>query len=58
MLVVMTLFTALLFYLLTPGVLLQIPKNGTLKQRAAVHAVVFSLIYGFTHKLVWQFFYN
>jgi hypothetical protein len=58
MLVIMALFTMLLFYLLTPGVLLNIPKSGSLKQRALVHAVVFALIYSFTHKLVWKFFYN
>jgi hypothetical protein len=50
----MTLFIALLFFLLTPGVLITLPPRGSLLTVAGVHAVIFALIYHFTHKLVWN----
>ena len=54
----MSLFIAVLFFVLTPGVLLSIPKKGPLVKRAAVHAVIFALIYYFTHKPVLNFLYG
>jgi len=53
--VVMTLFTALLFVLLVPGVVLSLPPKGSLLTKAVVHGLVFALVYHFTHKAVWQF---
>ena len=50
----MFLFTALLFFLLTPGILLSLPPGGSKKVVAAVHAIVFALVWTFTHKLVWE----
>jgi len=35
--------TALLFFLLTPGVLLSLPPGGGLYTVAAVHSIVFAL---------------
>jgi len=52
--VYMTLFTALLFFVLTPGVVLTLPKGGDKMTVAAVHAVVFALVYHLTHKAVWK----
>jgi hypothetical protein len=49
-----TLYTALLFVVLTPGVLLTLPKGGSKLVVAATHALVFAVVYHFTHKLVWQ----
>jgi len=54
----MSLFTALLFFVLTPGILLSLPKRGSKIMVAATHAVVFALVYHFTHKIVWRFFYE
>ncbi len=54
----MTLFTMLLFVILTPGVLLRIPKNGKLLHQALVHGLVFAVVYHFTHKVVWAYFYR
>jgi len=54
----MTLYVGILFVLLTPGILLRIPKNGSKWTVAIVHAVVFSLIYYFSHKLVYNTFYK
>jgi len=51
----MTLFVAALFVLLTPGVVLSLPKNGPLLHKAVVHGLVFAVVYHLTHKTVWNF---
>ena len=50
----MFLYSALLFFLLTPGILLTLPPKGKKMTVAAVHAVVFGLVWGLTHKMVAQ----
>ena len=50
-----SLYAAILFFALVPGILLSLPKNGTKFQVAALHALVFALVFHFTHKLVWRF---
>ena len=50
----MTIFMALLFVVLSPGVLLSLPSNGSVLTKALVHGLVFALVYHFTHKAVWQ----
>lgn len=52
--VIMTLFTALLFVLLVPGVVLSLPPKGSLLTKAVVHGLVFALVYHFTHGMVWH----
>jgi hypothetical protein len=47
-----TLFLMLLFFLLTPGVVLSLPKGGTLQQKALVHAVVFGVVVHFLHQVM------
>jgi len=49
-----SLYAAVLFFLLTPAILLRLPKNGNKFTVAGVHALVFALIFHFTHKLVWR----
>ena len=51
---IVSLYAAVLFFILTPSILLRIPKSGNKWLVAAVHAVVFGLIFYFTHKLVWR----
>ena len=51
----MTVFTTILFVLLTPGVLLSLPPKGSLMAQAVVHGLIFALVYHFTHKAVWRF---
>jgi hypothetical protein len=46
------LFLAVLFFVLTPGVLVSLPPGGSKLMVAAVHALVFALVYHFTHKMV------
>ena len=51
---VVSIYTALLFFILTPGVLLRLPPKGSIYVVALVHALVFAIVYHFTHKLVWK----
>jgi hypothetical protein len=49
----MTAFTALLFVVLTPGILLTLPSKASGKiVIALVHGLIFALIYHLTHKAV------
>jgi hypothetical protein len=54
MCVLVSLYAAILFFILTPGILLSLPKGGSKFTVAAVHAVVFAVIFHFTYKLVWR----
>ncbi len=45
-------YLAVLFVVLTPGVVLSLPPGQSLIVQAATHAVVFALVWSFTHKLV------
>jgi len=48
----MSVFVAVLFFVLSPGVLLSLPKRGSLMMKAAVHAVVFAVVLYFTEDTV------
>jgi len=54
----MTLFTAALFFVLTPGILVKLPEGGSKYIVALTHALVFALVYLFTHKMVYVLFYG
>ena len=54
----MTIFTALLFVALTPGILVTLPPKGSKLAVAVTHGLLFALIYHFTHKAVWEFTRN
>jgi hypothetical protein len=54
----MSVYVAVLFFALVPGVLLSLPKGGSLYTKAAVHAVVFALVLHFTYKMVMSFLYE
>jgi hypothetical protein len=50
----MFLFVAVLFFILTPGILLSLPPGGSLVAKAAFHGLVFALVYHLTHKMAWK----
>jgi hypothetical protein len=52
--VYMGVFLALLFVLLTPGVLVSLPPGGSKLVVAATHGVVFALVYCLTYKAVYS----
>jgi hypothetical protein len=47
-------YAAILFFILTPGVLLTLPPNSTKLVVAMVHSLVFFLLFFFTYGLVYQ----
>ena len=54
----MSLFVAVLFFVLTPGVLLRLPPGGSKLMVAGVHALVFAVVFGLTHKLAMDLLYK
>jgi hypothetical protein len=54
----MFVYAFVLFFVLTPGVLLSLPPRGSKLIVAATHALVFALVWVFTHKMVWRFSSN
>lgn len=49
-----SLYAAVLFYALVPGILVSIPAGANRATQAAVHALVFAAVWHFTHKAVWK----
>ena len=50
----MFLYAFLLFFVLTPGILLSLPPKSGKMTVALTHALVFALVWTLTHKLVRQ----
>lgn len=49
---VATIYAAILFFLLSPNVLLRLPPTGNKYVVAATHAIVFAVVFYFTNKYV------
>jgi NADH:ubiquinone oxidoreductase subunit 3 (subunit A) len=49
-----TFFVALLFVVLSPGVLLSLPSRGSLLTKVLVHALVFAVVFYLTASTAWQ----
>ena len=47
-------YTAVLFYVLTPGILLSLPPRSSKMLVAATHALVFALVYKFTYRMAYK----
>ena len=52
MCVLMSIYAGILFFVLTPGVLLTLPPKSKKMMVAACHALIFAVIWGVTHKFV------
>jgi hypothetical protein len=52
---VVAIYSAILFFVLSPGVLLRLPSNGSKLTVAGVHALVFAVILYFTAGYIWRF---
>ena len=50
----MALYVAVLFYALTPGVLVSLPPGASRQTVNLTHAVVFGAVWALTHKMVWK----
>ena len=55
--IMMSLYVAILFVLLTPGVLVYIPKHASKLTTAVVHGLIFAVVYHFTYKMVYNMTY-
>ena len=51
---VMFVYAFLLFFVLTPGVLVTLPPKSGRLVVSLTHALVFAVIWTLTHKMVWQ----
>jgi hypothetical protein len=51
---IVAIYSAILFFVLSPGVLLRLPSNGSKLTVAGVHAVVFAAALYFTAGYVWR----
>jgi hypothetical protein len=50
----MAVYAAVLFYLLTPGVLVRLPPGASTMTVNLTHAAVFGAVWMLTHKMVWK----
>lgn len=53
----LVIYTFILFFILSPSVLIRLPKNGSKYTVAAVHALLFGLIFYFTQFFMNKFFH-
>ena len=51
-----TIAAMILFFILTPGIVLSLPSNGTLRQKALVHALVFGIVFHFMHMIMMGYY--
>ena len=49
-----TIYSAILFFIITPNILVRLPPKSSKYIVAATHAVIFALILHFTCKMVWK----
>jgi hypothetical protein len=49
-----TIYSAILFFILTPNILVRLPPKSSKFVVAATHAVIFAVIFHFTCKIVWK----
>ena len=50
--IIMSIYVAILFVILTPGVLLRLPPRSSTIVVAITHGIVFAILYHLTHKMV------
>ena len=50
----MFLYAVVLFFVLTPGVLLSLPPKGSKYVVALTHALVYGVVMALSHKYVWR----
>ena len=52
--IVIPVYATILFFILSPGVLLTLPPGGSTMIVALVHSLVFFILFFFTHRFVYQ----
>jgi hypothetical protein len=51
---VVTIYSAILFFVLTPNILVRLPRKSGKFVVAATHALIFALVFHFTSKMIWM----
>ena len=49
-----SIYSAILFFILTPGIILRLPSNGSKMMVAGVHAILFCIILLLTGPIIWR----
>lgn len=52
--IVVAIYLAILFFLLSPNILLRLPPNGSKTTVALVHSIVFGVVVYLTKSFVWK----
>ncbi len=52
--ILMSIYVALLFFVLSPGVLVALPPGGSRTTQLITHALILGLVWALTHKAVWK----
>ena len=52
---IMFIVSAVLLFLLTPGIILSLPPGGSKMVVAATHAVVFGIVFTLSHNMLMRF---
>lgn len=52
--IIVALYSAILFFLLSPNILLRLPPNGSKMTVTLFHSLVFALVIYFTQTAVWR----
>ena len=53
----LTIYSVILFFILTPGILVRLPLGGSKITVALTHAVIYGLVWVFTSHFAWQMFH-
>jgi hypothetical protein len=56
--IVTSIFGAILVFVLSPGLFVRLPKNGSKFMVAMVHALIFGVVFYLFHRQVWALFHN
>lgn len=51
----LSVYSVLLFFILTPGILIRLPVGGSKIAVALTHAVVYGIVWYFTSHFVWAY---
>ena len=54
--IALSIYSVILFFILTPGILVRLPVGGSKITSALTHAVIYGLVWYFTSHFVWQMF--
>ena len=54
----LSIYSVILFFILTPGILVRLPLGGSKITVALTHAVIYGLVWYFTSHFAWRIFHQ